>query len=227
MFLLKKRIKKFFLFNSNKEKINKTSSTVQDVKEEFFCRICYGTEEPGNNLVSPCNCKGSVKYIHIKCLRYWRIHGRNVNEMNNCEQCKTGYKVEGDQIPTTIITHGLTVSAILLLYLFAFNIFTILYQSYSVIFEDIMMQPMNLSKYLYHSSFVMAALTVYSLFSNAPLFGIFNYLFTFWRILHFNFLIDNTIFVGMSIYYFKSMYKKVNRYVNYFCFYILNRDYYY
>ena len=37
------------------------------------CRICYGDEENiiENPLISPCICKGSMKYIHYKCLKNW------------------------------------------------------------------------------------------------------------------------------------------------------------
>ena len=37
------------------------------------CRICFseGNFEDKNPLISPCNCTGSVKYIHLNCLRKW------------------------------------------------------------------------------------------------------------------------------------------------------------
>jgi hypothetical protein len=41
------------------------------------CRICWGTEADAdyqsdfNPLISPCNCLGSVKAIHLKCLKEW------------------------------------------------------------------------------------------------------------------------------------------------------------
>lgn len=41
------------------------------------CRICLCEEEDAKNdpLVSPCKCKGSMKWIHLKCLRTW-MEGR-------------------------------------------------------------------------------------------------------------------------------------------------------
>lgn len=39
-----------------------------------ICRICYGEEEQNdidNFLVQPCKCSGSLKYIHLNCLKHW------------------------------------------------------------------------------------------------------------------------------------------------------------
>ena len=70
----------------NKIIINKVNSKLKDlflrlknVKENnnklnsFKCRICFseGIFEGKNPLISPCNCTGSVKYIHLNCLRKW------------------------------------------------------------------------------------------------------------------------------------------------------------
>ena len=44
-----------------------------DNSKKRNCRICYGDEENiiENPLISPCLCKGSMKYIHYKCLKNW------------------------------------------------------------------------------------------------------------------------------------------------------------
>ena len=38
-----------------------------------LCKICYGEEEDPilNPLVQPCHCSGSLKYIHLECLKHW------------------------------------------------------------------------------------------------------------------------------------------------------------
>ena len=33
------------------------------------CRICFNSLK--ENLVSPCKCKGSIKHIHVSCLKQW------------------------------------------------------------------------------------------------------------------------------------------------------------
>ena len=37
------------------------------------CRICFMTENTQNNpLISPCDCRGTLKYVHQNCLQHWR-----------------------------------------------------------------------------------------------------------------------------------------------------------
>ena len=41
-------------------------------KNNPVCRICYGEDSDNDNpLISPCLCKGSMKYIHYQCLNNW------------------------------------------------------------------------------------------------------------------------------------------------------------
>ena len=47
---------------------------VRENKNKKICRVCYGEEEKTdreNPLISPCICKGSMKYIHYNCLKNW------------------------------------------------------------------------------------------------------------------------------------------------------------
>ena len=37
-------------------------------QDELVCRICLSEDEPGNPIISPCKCIGSVRYIHLKCI---------------------------------------------------------------------------------------------------------------------------------------------------------------
>jgi hypothetical protein len=78
------------------------------------CRICLlegsgGDEDP---LIEACNCRGSIQYVHLGCLRYW-INGRLCLSDSSkhaylfrqlaCELCKTNYPVEvqmaGGKVP--------------------------------------------------------------------------------------------------------------------------------
>jgi hypothetical protein len=44
--------------------------TPADAKQ---CKICLGGEEPElGRLISPCKCKGTIKYVHLECLNQWR-----------------------------------------------------------------------------------------------------------------------------------------------------------
>lgn len=38
-----------------------------------MCRICLGEEEDDNSnpMISPCKCDGTMRNIHMKCLKEW------------------------------------------------------------------------------------------------------------------------------------------------------------
>ncbi|VWU52967.1 FHA domain protein, putative, partial [Hepatocystis sp. ex Piliocolobus tephrosceles] len=68
----------------------------------YYCRVCLCEYENKNNpLICPCKCKGSLKYIHLFCLRTWMRGRLNIrNEYSsyaffwtqlNCELCKFPY----------------------------------------------------------------------------------------------------------------------------------------
>lgn len=78
-----------------------TSPEANAELESTLCRICLlegsGEDDP---LIKPCNCKGSIEYVHLGCLRHW-IKGRlNLSDTPSgsyfyrplaCELCKTVY----------------------------------------------------------------------------------------------------------------------------------------
>ncbi len=65
-----------------------------------LCRVCFCGTEPtlkaSGHLISPCSCTGSVRYIHLHCLRTWqatqRAQGR-VSRSQCCELCGCKYSV--------------------------------------------------------------------------------------------------------------------------------------
>ncbi|KAF4683745.1 hypothetical protein FOZ60_008663 [Perkinsus olseni] len=59
--------------------------------EEKVCRICSGTAADGR-LISPCRCKGSMKYVHVECLNQWRKVATNRDNFFQCQTCKYKYK---------------------------------------------------------------------------------------------------------------------------------------
>ena len=55
------------------------------------CYICYEAGVPGNPLISPCQCIGSVKYVHLNCLQRW-IQPEGSSAVNtHCSICKARY----------------------------------------------------------------------------------------------------------------------------------------
>jgi len=48
------------------------------------CKICW-EREPANNLITPCACTGSMKFVHKTCLTNWLF----LKENCVCEVCKS------------------------------------------------------------------------------------------------------------------------------------------
>lgn len=72
--------------------------------EERLCRVCFtgAEEDEGQQLISPCRCQGSQKYVHVACLRRWQcsvqLSGSNhpeerVNENRHtvCNVCRSPF----------------------------------------------------------------------------------------------------------------------------------------
>ena len=62
--------KKKKLTNISQKRISKNSETITEKNNKPICRICLSEEyEEKNPLIHPCNCDGTMKYIHLQCLR--------------------------------------------------------------------------------------------------------------------------------------------------------------
>ena len=69
------------------EKINNEESKNNSDILQKLCRICYQEEDDEKNpLIQPCFCSGSLKYIHLNCLKQW-IGTRNYIRLENNEYC--------------------------------------------------------------------------------------------------------------------------------------------
>ncbi|KAK5645567.1 hypothetical protein RI129_006867 [Pyrocoelia pectoralis] len=53
-----------------------------------ICRICHGGESIGD-LLSPCNCRGSIALAHMECLERWLRESTN----SHCELCRYHYTI--------------------------------------------------------------------------------------------------------------------------------------
>lgn len=57
------------------------------------CRFCLESFEHARNpLIAPCNCKGSVQYVHKMCLRRWAVMDPDSNA-TYCTLCGTAFRV--------------------------------------------------------------------------------------------------------------------------------------
>jgi len=71
-----------------------------DEVDSRCCRICLMEgAEAGDPILAPCACKGSIEFIHLKCLRHWAGSRLNTDhplgsfcyKTVNCELCKTPF----------------------------------------------------------------------------------------------------------------------------------------
>ncbi|KAF5356181.1 hypothetical protein D9756_004134 [Leucocoprinus leucothites] len=63
--------------------------------EEKQCRICLDgieAEHELGRLIRPCLCKGSISYVHVKCLQRWRNTSSSRGAFFSCPQCHYQYR---------------------------------------------------------------------------------------------------------------------------------------
>ena len=88
------------LKNNNSGFCMPSEQTINRGSNSRICRICLSeTNDNENPLITPCQCAGSLQFVHFKCLQTWvqsRLHLDRKNgivsiEWNGltCELCKT------------------------------------------------------------------------------------------------------------------------------------------
>ena len=61
---------------------------------ERICRMCFDSAvAPGDRLLAPCRCRGTMKYVHASCLDEWRAKSRRTDSARACEQCGAAYRL--------------------------------------------------------------------------------------------------------------------------------------
>ncbi|KRX09048.1 SMAD/FHA domain [Pseudocohnilembus persalinus] len=110
------RIKEFVIQNESSqmnEDDHPLKTEGQDLEDtiqagdKHCCRICLSEgSNLINPLISPCDCNGSMKYLHLKCIQKWVERQFKIKTYNNnhitvyfwkklkCELCKTPFKTE-------------------------------------------------------------------------------------------------------------------------------------
>lgn len=87
------------------EEAEKETTSAMKKDGEIVCRICLSPDEEDsvdNPLFQPCQCAGTMKYIHVDCIKEWlhgKIHTKDgvyTNSFNwkylECELCKVRFK---------------------------------------------------------------------------------------------------------------------------------------
>jgi E3 ubiquitin-protein ligase DOA10 len=64
--------------NLNREKDHCSTNLIDDSNDTsnssnkfFMCRICHIDESSSKKIMSPCECTGTLSYVHERCLQKW------------------------------------------------------------------------------------------------------------------------------------------------------------
>ena len=57
------------------------------------CRFCFDGPDSNNPLVNPCKCIGSMKYVHVQCIKKWRLNTTNPEWHYKCQLCLSEFEV--------------------------------------------------------------------------------------------------------------------------------------
>ncbi|KAH7438048.1 hypothetical protein KP509_05G103100 [Ceratopteris richardii] len=71
----------------------KVSESDLSVLDEHQCRICL--DVGGDDLISPCQCKGTQKYVHRSCLDHWRA-AKEGFAFAHCTECRTLFRLRAN-----------------------------------------------------------------------------------------------------------------------------------
>lgn len=69
-----------------------------EASDQAVCRICLESASSGaageslGRLLSPCKCKGTMKYVHASCLDTWRAASLRSSSAVACDQCGAPYR---------------------------------------------------------------------------------------------------------------------------------------
>ena len=79
-------------------------TTLPIVEEGPECRICL---DGGGNLIEPCACLGTSRYVHASCLNRWRAQFPDTHDnFRSCEICNSDYTIDFSPIisPQHLVT---------------------------------------------------------------------------------------------------------------------------
>lgn len=204
------------------------------------CRICFTDIDPKNmdegSVVSPCACKGTMKWVHRCCLRKWRFRGKRIEEIRKCEQCLTLYNID-DIIPHRIIVKLTSTFMLAGLFVSIYYFGNIFFEAVSVVTEDLSYPNPNYMFYFIQKRTVFQYKTalqfglggtavilsiMHFIFKKRNSLYVANYLFTLWRILYFNFFVDRIVLSMFTCYEIWQIFSSLTTFTDSLLVFILN-----
>lgn len=55
-----------------------------------MCKFCYGDDDQEGRWLRPCKCKGSLKWVHLKCFEHWMAKAPAQQQVQ-CQTCRFVY----------------------------------------------------------------------------------------------------------------------------------------
>lgn len=146
-----------------------------------ICRICMEPDST-DNMIYPCRCSGTSKYVHKNCLNQWRTLSSNREAFYKCFECNYRYIIRNREQPPSVFDKCMNCfSEYIAVFLF-FNIFIIFGIYNLLLYTDPNQRPI---KILLKSSYDRRYLTDYYLIESS-----FVYIFGFFIVLSINFSLN-------------------------------------
>ncbi|KAM0672106.1 ATP-binding protein [Ordospora colligata] len=223
------------------------AATDVDTEEDRVCKICYSLTNPVNmkdDLISPCDCKGSIGFVHEMCLKMWRYRGKRVKNIRKCEQCSSLYRLNGEVTPSASVVFFITLGMFLVSYFISTVMLKSVMNTAIITMRDLFdtdhhglsnQVRKNLEDTFFKRHpvvndlanqrrlvYVFVVVVVYQIAFRTSFLSIFNYMFTFWRLSQFNFIVDKILFFAVSGYYIKKVYDEMYHRTDTWLFFLLN-----
>ncbi|XP_051195339.1 uncharacterized protein [Lolium perenne] len=94
-YLVSCEIKQVIVENDNHD-IDDNEETQLVIQDLSQCRICLDNE--GDDLIAPCHCKGTQKYVHRSCLDNWRST-KEGSAFSHCTECRAAFVLRANVPP--------------------------------------------------------------------------------------------------------------------------------
>lgn len=207
------------------------SPLMSDCMEDRLCRICYCEVNPitkRKDLISPCKCNGSVKYVHYSCLKMWRMRGKAFGDMGKCEQCHGKYNIPGEKAVYSILVSITTSIFLVSIYVFANLVFKntgdlIVYfnDQWGVPENDksINMYDVDRSHYL---ACIMFLLSTYKLRDATNIVLLMCYILSYITLGLYHLQISRIIFLSISLKFITEIYRESYKMMDGFYYYLMN-----
>ena len=143
------------------------SSDNEAENSEYICYICLDAGDT-DDLISPCKCDGTTKYVHKKCLLNWIYETTNPESREKCTICKHEYQFIDNNIQAPCIINMVLNDGFIFLF-FIFNVILPII-TLDFYFDDITLEKID-KTYLYLGgislfAFWILLLTIHFIFIN-------------------------------------------------------------